>query len=59
MRYTFSEGEPNEFTYRIDLLENNWRNHPVSKKYIEFIEETGAECVSTSGRWAYFMKKKI
>lgn len=56
MRYTFSEGKPNEFIYRIELLENR-PNHPLSRQYFKFLEETGIECVSTSGRWAYFRKK--
>ena len=56
IRYTFSEGTPNEYIYRIELLENS-PNHPVSRQYFKFLEETGVECVSTVGRWAYFRKK--
>ncbi len=56
MRYTFSEGTPNEYIYRIEMLENS-PSHPVSRQYIKFLEETGVECVSTSGKWAYFRKK--
>lgn len=56
MRYSFSEGTPNEYIYRIELLENR-PNHPLSRQYFKFLAETGVECVSTSGRWAYFRKK--
>ena len=31
--------------------------HPESKKYIEFLETTGAEHVGSFTRWAYFRKK--
>jgi hypothetical protein len=57
MRYTFSDGEPNEYIYRIELLKNR-PNHPESRQYIDFMKETGVECVSTTGRWAYFRKKE-
>ena len=56
IRYTFSEGTPNEYTYRIELLEHK-PNHPLGHQYIAFLKETGVECVTTSGRWAYFRKK--
>ncbi len=58
MRYTFIEGTPNEYIYRIELLENR-PNHPLSRQYIKFLQETGVECVSTSGRWAFFRKKTV
>ena len=56
IRYTFTEGTPNEFIYRIELLENS-PNHPLSRQYLKFLEETGVECVSTTGKWAYFRKR--
>lgn len=56
IRYSFSEGVPNEFIYRIELLENR-PSHPLSLQYFRFLSETGVECVSTAGRWAYFRKK--
>lgn len=55
-RYLFEKGTPGEYVYRIELL-NNLPSHPESKAYIEFMEETGAECVSTYWRWVYFRKK--
>ena len=55
-RYTFSDGKPNEYIYRIELMKNSI-NHPESRQYIDFMKETGVECISTTGRWAYFRKK--
>ncbi|MTI95977.1 MAG: DUF2812 domain-containing protein [Firmicutes bacterium] len=55
-RYLFEEGEPGEFIYRIELLKE-LPTELESKAYIKFMEETGAECVSTYTRWAYFRRK--
>jgi hypothetical protein len=55
-RYTFTECKPQEYNYRIELLEHS-PSHPLSRQYLRFLEETGVECVTTSGRWAYFRKK--
>lgn len=56
-RYTFEEGTPGEYIYRMELLEK-LPEHPESKEYINFIEETGAEHVDTYMRWVYFRKKR-
>ncbi|KAB3531570.1 DUF2812 domain-containing protein [Alkaliphilus serpentinus] len=55
-RYLFEEGNPGEYTYRLELL-NNSPNHPESRAYIKFMEEAGAELVSTYFRWVWFRKK--
>jgi hypothetical protein len=55
-RYVFEETEPGEYTYRLELLENA-TVHPESRKYIEFLEETGVEQVAAYIRWVYFRKK--
>ena len=57
-RYAFDEGKPGEYIYRIILLEKH-HNHYESHKYIKFIEETGAECVFATMRWAYFRQKAV
>ena len=36
IRYTFSEGTPNEFIYRIELLEYK-PSHMISRNYIKFL----------------------
>lgn len=57
LKYTFEEGTPGEYIYRIELL-NDLPTHPKSKEYIKFMEETGVECVATYVRWVFFRKKK-
>ncbi len=55
-RYEFEDCIPGEYSFRIELLEQ-FPDHPVSRKYIEFIEETGAEQVGSIMKWVYFRKK--
>lgn len=55
-RYVFEDTPPGEYTYRLELLENV-TIHPESRKYIEFLEETGVEQVASYMRWVYFRKK--
>jgi len=55
-RYVFTDCEPGEYIYRLELLENTIDN-PESKKYLDFMAETGAEPVATWIRWVYFRKK--
>ena len=55
-RYVFSDSQPGEYVYRIELLENI-ASHPVSQKYLRFMEESGVEYVASYMRWVYFRKK--
>ena len=55
-RYTFEEGEPGEYNYRIQLLENI-PSHLESQAYIRFLEEVGVEMVGSYIRWVYFRTK--
>ncbi|MEE0775692.1 MAG: DUF2812 domain-containing protein [Bacillota bacterium] len=55
-RYEFEEGEPQNYTYRLELLEHH-PNHPESQNYIRFIEDTGGEFIGSLMRWVYFRKK--
>lgn len=55
-RYMFQDAPKGEYIYRLELLEYPV-NHPESQKYIEFMEETGAEFVTSFNGWAYFRKK--
>jgi hypothetical protein len=55
-RYVLEETPPGEYVYRIELLDHT-ASHPESRRYIAFVEETGAECVATYMRWVYFRKK--
>lgn len=55
-QYIFEEGQPGEYTYRLELLDS-FPSHIESIKYMEFAEETGVERVDTFWRWVYFRKK--
>lgn len=54
--YEFENCEPNEYTYRIEMLENGL-NHYKSREYIEFLEEIGIETMDSYLKWVYFRKK--
>jgi len=53
--YTFEEST-DEYIYRITLLEHGVE-HPESISTVRFLEESGAEHVTSFYRWAYFRKK--
>ncbi len=57
-QYVFEEGEPGEYIYRLELLENH-PSGPEGRAYIRFIEEAGIECVDTYWRWAYLRRKTV
>lgn len=55
-RYVFTEGEPGEYVYRLELL----GDRPGGAKglaYIGFLRDMGVECIGTILYWAYFRKK--
>ena len=49
-KYTFEQGLPGEYVYRLELL-NNWPSSYESVQYIRFIEDTGAEHIGSLLRW--------
>ena len=55
-RYDFEDCIPGEYQVRLELLENHLQ-HEESRKYIQFIESTGAEQVGNYFRWVYFRKR--
>ncbi len=55
-RYEFEDCVPGEFKICLEFLQSKFRG-VENAKYIEFLEETGAEHVGTSVRWAYFRKR--
>lgn len=55
-RYEFEDCIPGEFKICLEFLENKFRR-AETEKYIEFLEETGAEHVGTFFRWGYFRKR--
>ncbi len=54
--YFFEQGDPGKYTYRLELLQH-MPSHPESQAYIEFLEDSGVECVATHIRWAFFRKQ--
>ena len=56
-RYEFEDCIPGEYTIRVELLKEK-PTHPESVKYLEFLEETGAEQVGSYMNWIYMRKKK-
>ena len=57
IRYKFDEGKPDEYTYRIEMLDEVPSNEK-SRDYIRFLEETGVEMIGCYIRWVYLRKKK-
>ena len=55
-KYEFEDRLPGEYKICLQLLDKMPR-HPESKKYIDFLETTGAEQVGSFTRWVYFRKK--
>lgn len=54
--YTFKKCEKGEYTYRIDLMDDV-ESTQKSRDYIKFVEDTGAEYVTSWFRWVFFRKK--
>lgn len=55
-KYEFEDCLPGEYQIRMQLLDK-LPHHPESQKYIEFLEDTGAEQVGSFTRWVFFRKK--
>lgn len=55
-RYEFEDCVSGEYKICLEFLENNFRR-VENEKYIEFLEETGAEHVGTFAGWACFRKR--
>lgn len=55
-RYEFEDCDPGEYKVCLEFLGNKC-GQIENEKYIGFLEETGAEHVSTFNRWAYFRKR--
>lgn len=53
--YTFKKCEPNEYTYRIDLIGN--KSIEEMEEYLDVIEDSGAILIKKWGPWAFFKKK--
>lgn len=57
-KYVFEDAPKGEYIYRLELLEHPV-DHQESQDYIQFMEEMGAELVTSYQRWVYFRKKAV
>lgn len=55
-KYEFEDCVPGEYRICMQLLDQ-MPSHPESQKYIEFLEQTGAEQIGSFTRWVFFRKK--
>ena len=58
--YTFAPCEPGKYIYRIDMPGEIGKDSPncgMKGRYVEFVEETGAEHVCNWGWWMIFRKE--
>ena len=56
-KYIFEDAPKGEYIYRIELL-GHPMDHQESRDYLQFMEETGAELVTSyNKRWIYFRRK--
>lgn len=56
--YKFVSGEPGEYTYRLELLENGLHTKE-STSYLNFLNETGIEMVGKCKSWIYLRSKTV
>ena len=55
-RYVFENEEPGKYQYKIQLL-NKFPSSQESQAYLQFLEETGIEFISSILKWVYLRKK--
>lgn len=55
-KYVFEQGQPNEYDYRLELLEKD-PNTSKNRAYLSFLEETGIETKGSCSNWIYVRKK--
>ncbi len=54
-RYTFEQGEPGAYQYRLEALDGNLGS-TKTQEYLAFMRDTGAEQIGHVLYWAYFRK---
>ena len=55
-KYEFEDCIPGEYRICLQLLDK-LPKHPEMQKYMEFMEQTGAEHIGSFTRWVYFRRK--
>lgn len=53
-RYTFEDCAPGEYIYRIELLDGNAAKQ---KEYLDFLQDSGIECVQRWCDWVYLRRR--
>ncbi len=56
-KYKFEQGEPNEYEYKLELLDKDTKSKE-SKAYMDFLQETNVELVGEVSSWIYLRKRK-
>lgn len=56
-RYQFEKSEPNEYVYRLELL-NESPDSNTSKAYLKFLNDSNIESVGKCRNWIYIRRKK-
>jgi len=56
-KYVFEKGEPNEYDYRLELLDNKLGTIK-SEEYINFLKDSNIENVGRCCNWIYLRSKK-
>lgn len=56
LRYDFEQGKPQEYLYKLELLEKDTADKE-SQSYIHFLKDTGIEVVGECGNWVYLRRK--
>ena len=56
-KYVFEQGPPNEYDYRLELLEKDI-DSADNAGYMRFLMETGIETVGSCSNWVYVRKKR-
>lgn len=56
MRAYFTRCEPNEYQFRLELMKHP-KSDPKGREYLNFLEETGIDCVYSLMGFAYLRKK--
>ncbi len=57
-RYLFEKGEPNEYEYKLELLDEE-PDTLKSKNYIDFLKEANIENVGKCRNWIFLRKKTV
>jgi hypothetical protein len=55
-RYTFDEGQPNQYTYRLDFMYSDKKKLP---EYLQIFQDAGWEYIGEMANWRYWRKSSL